>query len=159
LPWEPAVGRWLLLVHLVLAPLIFSTATLEVAEYPKVTLLQGVALLLGALGLSAWTRDPRTWLRRASGLLRDPLAVGVLLFFGPAVISTITSISPLTSFRGEHENYAGLTTIGAYAILFFATRALCRHGADSQRLLAASVVAAAVAATHALLQMAGLDPI
>ena len=47
----------------------------------------------------------------------------------------------------------------AYAILFLATRSLVTTFADAQRLILASVIAAAVAATYALVQVVGLDPI
>src|SRR6185436_20059670 len=47
----------------------------------------------------------------------------------------------------------------AYAVLFFVTRFLCETVEDARRLLLAPVVAAAVAATYAVVQIAGLDPI
>src|SRR5262249_22817840 len=97
--------------------------------------------------------------RWAAGLPRDPLAVGVLLFLASAAVSTVTSVSPRTSVLGTYENFAGLTTVAACAVLFFATRAPCRGPGDARPLLAARVLAAAVAAAHALVQAARLDPI
>jgi O-antigen ligase/tetratricopeptide (TPR) repeat protein len=145
------VGRALLFAHLALSPLVFSSETIEAFEYNKIALLLAVAIVLGALA-------PRA-LRLGPGLLRDPLGLGVVLFAGSAVVSTLTSISPWTSVLGAHESYFGLTTLLAYAVLFFATRFLCETVEDARRLLLAPVVAAAVAATYAVVQIAGLDPI
>ena len=92
-------------------------------------------------------------------LLRDPLRLGVVLFVLSAVVSTVTSLSPWTSILGAHESYFGLLTFLAYAVLFFATRALCASVEDARRLALAPVVAAGVAATYAVVQIAGLDPI
>jgi len=140
-----------LFVHLALSPLVFSRGTIEAFEYNKVALLLAAAIVLGALAPRALALGP--------GLLRDPLGLGVVLFAVSAVVSTLTSISPWTSVLGAHESYFGLTTLLAYAILFFATRALCESLDDARRLLLAPVVAAAAAATYAVVQIAGLDPI
>ena len=61
---------------------------------------------------------------------------------------------------GANESYAGLGTVVAYAILFFDHPQPGDHGPTTRsRLILASVVAAGVAATYALVQVAGLDPI
>jgi O-antigen ligase/tetratricopeptide (TPR) repeat protein len=160
------VGLGLLLVYLALAPVLFSTATLGAFEFPKVTLLTLTAILLVALGLCAALRP---WPAPAGGaagrrdgprgLWRKPLVVGVLLFLLSAVASTAASISPFTSLLGVHESHAGLGTVAAYAVLFFAARGLCRGYRDARLLLTGCVLAAAVAAAYALLQFAGFDPI
>ena len=94
-----------------------------------------------------------------AGLLRDPLGLGVVLFTVSALVSTALSISRWTSLLGANESYVGLGTVVAYAILFLTTRSLVTTARDAQRLILASVVAAGVAATYALVQVAGLDPI
>jgi O-antigen ligase/tetratricopeptide (TPR) repeat protein len=146
-----AAGRAVLFVHLVLSPLVFSRQTIEAFEYNKVALLLAAAIVLAALAPGALV--PR------AGLLRDPLGLGVVLFTVSALVSTALSISRWTSLLGANESYAGLGTVLAYAILFLATRSLVTTARDAQRLTVASVVAAAVAATYALVQVAGLDPI
>ncbi len=157
----------LLLVHLVLSPLLFSTATLGAFEYPKVALLTAVAIVLLALGLSVAVR-PRDGARRASrertgspwyAVWRRPLLLGVSLFVLSAAASTALSVSPITSLVGAHESHAGLLTVLGYAAVFFATRAVCRNYADARLLLSGCVVAGAVAAAYAVVQFAGLDPI
>src|SRR5438067_1879596 len=47
------LGWWLLLLQLALSPLIFSQQTVDAFEFPKVALLQLVAIALTALGLAA----------------------------------------------------------------------------------------------------------
>jgi O-antigen ligase/tetratricopeptide (TPR) repeat protein len=167
-PTAADVGRGVLLVHLVLSPLVFSRFTTEAFESNKVALLMLAALTLMGVGLWAgvsWAlaappRDRRGAVRRFLGeLARDPLALGFVLFAASAAVSTAASISPWTSLLGTHESYAGLGTILAYVVLFFATRALCRGPADAWRFLAPGVVASAVVAAYAVLQFAHLDPL
>lgn len=133
-----------------LSPLVFSRQTLEAFEYNKVALLLAVAIVAVALAPGAVL--PR-------GGWRDTLGLGVLLFTLSALVSTALSISRWTSLLGANESYFGLGTIVAYAILFFVTRSLAATARDAQRLILASVVAAGVVGTYALVQVAGLDPI
>lgn len=164
-PWIGAAGRTLLFVQLALSPLLFSRETVEIFEYNKVALLVLTAIALGALGLSALAlllvRRPSlsSLLGPVRRLVRDPVALGMILFAGSATISTCFSLSPRTSWWGGHESYAGLMTIWAYTVLFFGTRALCRTPADARRLLAAAVVGATVTATYAVAQTLRADPI
>jgi O-antigen ligase/tetratricopeptide (TPR) repeat protein len=146
------VGRAILFVHLALSPLVFSRETLEAFEYNKIALLLAAAIVLGALAPRALALGP-------GRLRRDPLALGVVLLAASAIASTLASISPWTSLLGAHESYFGLTTLLGYALLFFTTRALCETVDDARRLLLAPAVAAAAAATYALVQVAGMDPI
>jgi putative inorganic carbon (HCO3(-)) transporter len=102
---------------------------------------------------------PRALVPDGRGLARDPLALGSLLLLVSAVVSTALSRSPWTSLLGAHESYFGLTTLLAYAVLFFVTRGLCETAEDARRLLLAPLVGAAVAAVYALVQLGGMDPI
>ncbi len=142
----------MLFVHLALSPLVFSRETIEAFEYNKVALLLAAAIVLAVLAPRALALGP-------ARLVRDPLGLGVVLFAASALVSTLTSISPWTSLLGAHESYVGLTTLLAYAVLFFATHALCENVDDARRLLLAPVVAAAAAATYAIVQLADVDPI
>jgi O-antigen ligase len=163
-----AVGRALLIVHLVLSPLAFSRGTLDAFESNKVALLQLTALALAALGLSslvaslaragAGQRLATLW-AAAGGLCRGPVVPGFLLFGLSAAVSTAASVSPRTSLLGAHESYAGLPTVAAALVLFLATRALFRTPADGRLLLGAAVAAAAVASAYAAVQAAGADPL
>src|SRR5262245_42975595 len=115
------VAHALLTFHLLLAPLFFLSDTTDAFEYPKVALLGLVAILLAAIGASTWIDAAflGTWRRDALGHLRrvfcDPLGVAVLLFVLSSFTSTLTSVSPRTSWRGYHGSEFGLRTVLAYA--------------------------------------------
>jgi O-antigen ligase len=81
--------------------------------------------------------------------------LGVLAFSQSAVVSTIFSNSPRTSWRGAYDSHGGLITILGYVVLFFAARWL----GGTRRLIAAVVLAATVASAYALMQAAQLDPV
>src|SRR5690349_7251192 len=83
------LGRGVLLVHLVLSPLVFSRLTTEAFESNKVALLLLAALALAGLGLwvgvswllAAPPDERRAAPRRlAAAVVRDPLALGFVLF-------------------------------------------------------------------------------
>src|SRR4051794_18931868 len=117
----PSAMRWLLALHLLLVPLVFSTHTVEAFEANKIALLLTTAVLVGALAL--WS-----WLPRFDALpsLRDDwISLGFVLLALSALVSTIFSVSPLLSWRGDHANGFGLRTVLAYLVLFFATRHVC----------------------------------
>lgn len=158
-------GRGVLLALVALVPLAFSTRTLEAFEFPKVNLLvaAGVALVAGTMAVALERmviHGPRALGRSlARGLRRDPLGWGVLLYLASAIISTLASISPRTSFWGAHESYFGLVTVCAYVALYFSVRALCRTPAQARALLGAGLVGVTGAAAYALLQFTGRDPI
>jgi O-antigen ligase/tetratricopeptide (TPR) repeat protein len=156
-----------LFIHLLLSPLIFSRYTVEAFECIKVGLLLLVAIALAALSLIVhtqrltstplfWPIAPREVVRR---LARQPIVLGMLLLLGSAILSSATSLSPHMSFWGAPESYAGLLTVFAVTVLFFATRALCRTSAQTRRLLAAPVAASVMVSFYAGLQVAGADPI
>ncbi|MBX7187701.1 MAG: O-antigen ligase family protein [Vicinamibacteria bacterium] len=158
----PAAGNWLwavVFLHLGLSGILFSTATTEPFDYPRTLALQWAGLLLfawmaGGVLASAGSAQAVGHLRSLRG---DPMAGGVLLFVVSAVLSTVFSISPRTSLQGAMESYAGLPTLLAGAVLFFATRAACANWQQARWLVMAPVIAAAIAASYALVQAAGLD--
>jgi O-antigen ligase/tetratricopeptide (TPR) repeat protein len=152
------LARGLLLLHLVLCPLIFCQATVEVFEYNKTALLMVVALLLAGL-LLPWLPAVDELRQGMQRCWRDPLLLGLLLFLLSALLSTIFSISPRTSWRGAPDSHAGLKTLLAYGVLFLVTRGCISTGKGARWLLTGSVVAGAGVSTYALIQAAGLDPL
>ncbi len=152
--WADA-GRWALLLHLVLSPLLFCTWTADAFEGPKAFLLTAAALVLAGLAVSAW-------FARGAPLrlpMRPDLAtLGLILFVTSAGLSTIFSISPLISWRGAADSHAGLQTLLAYLILYLSTRRLCRTADDGRRLLAGAVVGVALSSVYAVIQTVRLDP-
>src|SRR5438105_14797789 len=101
-PVRAQIGTALLSALLLLVPLFFLSDTSDAFECPKVTLLCLVAVLLAALGISAWIDAVLrgAWrsdaLPRLKELLCDPLGLATLLFVLSSLISTWFSISPRT---------------------------------------------------------------
>src|SRR5262245_52404000 len=94
--YAATLARGLLLAHLLASPLVFTTGTLELFEYPKVALLRLTAIGLTAIGLVALAD---ALARRRNGTVRDlvtfcrePVTLGVLLFTASAALSTIYSL-------------------------------------------------------------------
>ncbi|HVS36796.1 MAG TPA: O-antigen ligase family protein [Gemmataceae bacterium] len=153
--WVEA-GRWVLLLHLVLAPLVFSTWTADAFEGPKALLLTASALVLSGLAVCDWLARgaPFRWPARP-----DLATFGMLLLAASAVLSTVMSINPLLSWRGAPDSHAGLQTLLSYLVLYLSARAWYRAVADGRRLLTAVVVGSALSAAYAVIQAVGLDPI
>src|SRR5260370_14853652 len=135
-------ARTLLAVCLIALPLLFSTATVEGFEDLKAAALSTTAITFAALGLGAMMYAKV----RPQAVIREPLVHGVLLFAVSAIVSTIISVSPRTSWRGAFESHGGLTTILGYVVLFFAAR----HLGSGRRLLVGVIIAAAAASGYAL---------
>ncbi len=175
---EPIIirlSRALLFIHLLLSPLLFQRGLIEVFEYPKTILLTTTAILLAAGFISykarpQYTKDVggqdkkgkekkgRSKARSERSHFDDLTLLGMLLFLGSAFLSTLFSRSSITSFYGEHENFAGFITIASYTVLFFGTWALCRQVESCRRLLMASVVSVIVMVIYGVIQATGLDP-
>ena len=98
-PRVPRLVRVLLFAHLLLSPLVFSGATLDSFEYPKVALLVTVALVVLAAGTVALANAPRGTLRAwGASVAGQPTAASVLLLAASATVSTCLSLSPRTSW-------------------------------------------------------------
>jgi O-antigen ligase len=149
LPGARASASAVLFVHLALSPVVFSYATAEHFELNKLALLVVAVLALAALLAGEVSFRESRW---------EPLTLGVVLFVGSALASAVGSISRWTSLVGAADSLAGLPTVLALAGLFFATRALCRTPDAARRLLLAPVLGASVAASYAVLQWLGWDP-
>jgi O-antigen ligase/tetratricopeptide (TPR) repeat protein len=148
------LARVLLLIHLALSPLLFARHTADVFEEPKVAFLSLTALVLLGVAASALLGGQRLRLS-----WRDPVLLSVLLCTVSALVSTLASMSPHTSWRGAADSQAGLWTILGYLVLFLATRTACNTFADGRRLLTAAVFGAAIASIYAIVQAFGRDPL
>lgn len=150
-------GLSLLWLYLFAAPVLFSTRTTEAFELPKIALLKAVALVLlaGAAVAAAGSR----WREGLRGVTAEPIALGVLLSLMAATASTALSISPRTSVLGAQGSFAGLFTLAAYTVLFFAARALLSDVASARTVLTGAAAGVGLAVAYGLVQLAGLDPL
>src|SRR5262245_31519943 len=138
-----SAAAWLILFGLMLiVPLVFTSATLEAFETPKVALLHLSAIVLIALGIVAST----TGLESLRLGWRDPVFLAVMGFLLSAALSTALSMSPHVSFFGGIESHAGLITVLSFVALFVATRACVKTSTHACRLLVAPVIAAGLVA-------------
>lgn len=158
-----------LVVLLAFVPIFFSRVTAECFEIPQTMLLATGALLFlwGRLAVAFAAipkADPGLLLttlgsRVLSGVQRDPLGAGVILFLASAAASTIASPNPAQSVHGAPDSTAGLVTACATSIVYFTSRGVSRgHSASLVRYARASGFASAVATFYAIIQLAGLDP-
>lgn len=154
--------KYLLFVVVGIVPVFFSIFPAEHFEFGKVMILHVVSLVLLAQAALKLVLAPqpatnfRNWVAKVTD---DPIGVGMMAFLLSAIISTITSMSPVTSLLGTYESFMGLPTIASYAVLYFALRQSFSSREDARGLMLAGLFAAVIATAYALLQMTPWDPI
>jgi O-antigen ligase/tetratricopeptide (TPR) repeat protein len=158
-------ARIIFLAYLFLVPLLFLRTTPEPFEFPKMLLLRTAAIVLAALGLCHAIGRIKPDFLSAKQIAKQVYAglicrvnAGVLLFVGSAILSTIYSISPRTSFTGANDSFRGLATILSCGVLYFAARWLFRTPGDVGTMFAVVAGAAGLSALYAIIQSLGLDP-
>jgi O-antigen ligase len=152
--WD-AVGRGILFVHLLAAPLAFSQLTVEGFEFVKYLVLVLTALLL--LMLAAFALPTLTW-TDVRNEFRQPLVQAAAAFLASALVCTIFSVSPYTSLYGHYENLEGLVTLLTYFVLFLAARWLVRTPEQMRTMFVAIAAAAGLASFYGFLQAFRVDP-
>jgi O-antigen ligase len=157
------IARGLLAGMLLLTPVIFWRGGLEPFELCKVALVQLTALgLLVTAGMAASSGcaglNWHSLRKRLVHLAGDPVSAAMLLGALSATLSTVTSLSPRTSWHGRYENGMGLMTTLAMLVVYFATRIVCPDARSAWPLLGAVAIALVPPMLYALFQMAGLDP-
>lgn len=148
-PETTPAARGVLVAYLVLSPAAFWYHLIEPFEAPKAAVTQLAALAVVVLGV---------W-RGGWQLFRGPVGVAVLLGVASAVVSSVFSVSPATSLRGALDSNMGLGSVLALAVLFAASRAVCREPAAMQQVLHAAVVGLVLACGYAVVQAVGCDPV
>ncbi|MDO8677365.1 MAG: O-antigen ligase family protein, partial [Acidobacteriota bacterium] len=135
-----------------LVTLVFSTRLEAQFSLPKLLIIRIFASILAGVWLVRFTRDGTRRLPRAV-----PVAAAALGLWW--VLSTLTAVHPPTALHGAHGRYNGLWT-QLLALSFFLIAASSRFGvSDIERLAKCLVAAMVLAASYALVQFAGWDPI
>lgn len=135
-----------------LVALVFSTRLEAQFSLPKLLIIRIFTSIFAGVWLVRFSRDGTRRLPRAVGV-----AVAALGLWW--VLSTLTAVHPPTALNGAHGRYNGLWT-QLMALSFFLIAASSRFGvADVERLTKCLVAALALAASYALVQFAGWDPI
>jgi putative inorganic carbon (hco3(-)) transporter len=98
-----------------LVPLIFTSATSELFELPKMWLTFGLTLLI----TFAW--GARMVFSRQIKIQRTPLDIPILIFLAAHIISTIFSLDSHVSLWGYYSRFnGGLLSIISYLLLYYA---------------------------------------
>jgi O-antigen ligase len=154
----PAHG--LLLGFLALSPAVFWYGLIEPFEASKSALTQLAAVGFIVLAVTAALgRSPAWTFTRLRGLFRGPVGVAVLCGVLSAIVSTAFSLSPRTSLQGALDSNMGLGSVLALAVLFAASRALCRGEAAAEQVCGAAAVGLGLSCAYALVQALGHDPV
>ena len=158
----PGKVAWYTLLALVfLVPLALSNLTSlgfslpfssDVYDNLKVMILRIGSLI----ALLAWVYDV---LKHGGKLRTTPIywIFGAFLLW--ASISTLTSISPLTSFFGKYRRYEGLWSYFIYATLFFLVIQYATRPQRVKMLAKSLTFSSALIAIYGLIQSAGFEPI
>ncbi len=98
-----------------LIPLVFSGATSELFEFPKMWLTFGLTILI----VTAWIA--KMILQKRIFIQRTPLDIPIFLFLASQIISTIFSLDPHVSLWGYYSRFnGGLLSIITYIVLYYA---------------------------------------
>lgn len=166
------VREYAWLVSAFLVPAIITSADFMVSPFqvPKVVLLRTLAGVIAVAWVAEMGLTPQGDARKAisssaSAFWAQTLSTRVLigstaLFFGTAIVSTLTSLSLGASLWGRipGTDGLGLYTLLAYAVLFIAVAAEARDAVRIERLMWAITLGGALAALYGLAQWLGVDP-
>lgn len=152
--------RTILALFLALCPVVFCYGALEPFEACKASLLQVTAVALLVVGWAAtrgWTFRSR-W-QAIHRLFTGGIGMALLAGGVAALLATLVSTCPRTSFQGASDSHWGLGTVASLLVVFAATRTLSTDPRTVSTLLWGVVVGLGVASGYGVAQTAGLDPL
>lgn len=135
-----------------LTPLVFTSDTYELFEFPKMWLVFGLTLIIGAFWAIKMVVQGTIFVQRT------PLDIPISLFLLSQIISTIFSLDIHVSMWGYYSRFnGGLLSILAYIFLYYAF--VSNLGAlIAKRLLLVSIVSGFIVALWGLPSHFGYDP-
>lgn len=135
-----------------LTPLVFTSDNYELFEFPKMWLVFGLTLIIGAFWAIKMVLQGRI------AIQRTPLDIPIALFLLSQIISTIFSLDIHVSMWGYYSRFnGGLFSILAYIFLYYAF--VSNLGVlIAKRLLLASLVSGGIVALWGLPSHFGYDP-
>lgn len=149
---------------LVLVPVFFNLYSSRLFEPDKVALLRSLALVI----LAAWvvkafesggfsfSGERRLQWRQ---LLRQPLAVPLLLLGLALLLATLFSVAPAASLWGSYQRLQGAYTTLAYLVVLASLAANLRRPEQMTRLVSVAILASLPVSLYGILQHLGADPI
>lgn len=161
-------GGWLL--ALVLIPSYFNLLSSRHFEPDKATTLRAIVLVMAAAGLirmldamgtqptnSSSTNNPmsRAW----QWLKAIPLALPTLTYAIVFLVTTFTSVVPLTSFWGSYQRLQGTYTNLSYMALAAMIVLTLRRREQFDRLITITILGSLIAVSYGLVQHFQVDPL
>jgi len=143
--------RFLLLCVIFCIPIWFDLRLYATFDLAKLTLLYLFVIPM----LGCWAIK---WLSsKKCCLVRTPLDIPILAFWGINIVCTIISLSPCISLFGFYKRYEGLFAITGYVCLYylvvnFADRTFVR------KMIKTAIVVAVFESIYGIFQHFGLDP-
>lgn len=135
-----------------LVPLVFSGATSELFEFPKMWLTFGLSVAIG----TAWIA--KMILQRRIHVQRTPLDIPIFLFVASQIVSTIFSIDQHVSLWGYYSRFnGGLYSIITYIFLYYAFVSNLQKE-QVKKVLKASLISGFLVALWGLPSHFGYDP-
>jgi O-antigen ligase len=134
-------------------PLLINPLALDFWYQPKI---QSVYALVAILVLASACRH--FLCRDPVRIPRTPVHLLLLLYGISAVVSTVLSIHPGLSIRGDAWRWEGACTLLSYAALVFIFSSLVKSRLQAERLVQALLASAFLVALYGLVQYAGFNP-
>lgn len=167
-------GGWLLALSLI--PIYFNLLSARHFEPDKATTLRAIVLVMIAAGLvralERFTHSPpasstpadtlesvnpfRSMWQRLNSI---PLAVPALVYALVFLLTTLTSVVPLTSFWGSYQRLQGTYTNLSYMGIFVMIVATLRRREQLERLVTVTLLTGLSVASYGLIQHLQLDPL
>lgn len=135
-----------------LVPLVFTSKTSELFEFPKMWLTFVLTIII----VASWIA--KMILQKRIHIQRTPLDIPLMLFLASQIISTIFSLDPHVSLWGYYSRFnGGLLSIIAYIVLYYAliSNLSSKH---IFKLLSISLFSGLIVALWGLPSHFGLDP-
>ncbi len=133
-------------------PLVFTTATEELFEFPKMLLVYAGAITLSGLVVADWIKHG------SIRIPKTPLDLPILFFFLSQVFSTVFSIDTRTSLFGYYSRFhGGLLSTVSYAVIFYAAIYFFEKK-DRSIFLTSTLLGGIVAALYAFPEHFGVSP-
>ncbi len=137
---------------LLLVPIVWTTNTSELFEFPKMLLVYTFTTIITGLWLS------RMVCQRRIIFTKTPLILPILIFLGSQTLSTLFSIDIHTSLFGYYSRFnGGLLSLISYILLYFAAVSNLDR-TDAKKLIFAFVFAGLVSSLYAFPEHFGHSP-
>jgi putative inorganic carbon (hco3(-)) transporter len=156
IPIMPQKIRQLILICfqflLLTTPLIWTTTTSELFEFPKMLFVYAMTIIIAGLWLS------RMVITQTVIFKKTPLFLPILLFLGSQILSTIFSIDIHTSLFGYYSRFnGGLLSLVSYILLYFAAVSNLDR-TDAKKIIFAALFAGIISSLYAFPEHFGHSP-